>query len=121
MKTTLFVLLLSLSALAEDTYVNYTLKRGETLAEFSYRVYGTHQKWNNIYQDNLSVISNLKNIPEGTVLRVKNPKPRAENAQVATVLPEKAAVLPQKTAESSAPKEVKRVNASAFTEMELPK
>lgn len=139
MKTLILIsLLLGLqSARAEDVFVEYTLQRGETLSDFSNRVYRTHQKWQQIVEDNKNVITDPNFVPEGTVLRVRNPRVRPANAAT-TVAPAvapapqvvAAPVVVQPTtqiptqlpAKAAAPAvvPVKRSDLKAFTEMELP-
>ncbi len=131
------------SARAEDVFVEFTLQRGETLSDFSNRVYRTHQKWQQIVEDNKNVITDPNFVPEGTVLRVRNPRVKAANATttaaappntVASATASPAVVTPTTTttptifpptqlpakALVSTTVPVKRSDLKAFTEMELP-
>lgn len=47
-----------------------TVIRGETLAEVSYRVYGTHKRWPLLFKENHDRISDPNRIETGQVLRV---------------------------------------------------
>lgn len=61
------------------TLSSYTIKKGESLVRLSLKFYGTKKLWPYIAQYNREVLKDADDVPVGTVIRIPELKPKAEN------------------------------------------